>query len=185
MTDNAEEINAWGRVKKRMADIGITSEYLIDEKTGKSKINVVFEKTDNPILRELGYFSIPARFEIARQFADDPRLAAVARDVQLAFQKFRTRVTGAQASDKEIERLSKIMVQLKDQPEVFFQTINNFMDNSREDFDVQLSIKESFGRDVKQFRGMLDDLPSTKTTDIQLGDEQLLKEFEALMGGNK
>jgi len=138
---------------------------------GQALGEVKFEKTDSPFLRELGITSLPARFELVRQLKDDPRLAAVARDIELAFQKFRTRVTGAQASDKEIERLRIIIAKLTDQPGVFFETIRNFMENSKEDFDILLNTKESFGRDVTQFRNLIETAPSTRKSGITKEDK--------------
>lgn len=143
----AEEHNAWTRVIDRFNDIGVSPSGPIGE--------VRFEKTNNLFLRELGVVSIPARFELARQFAGDPKYQALAREVEIAFQKFRTRVTGAQASDKEIARLRQVIAKLTDQPGVFFETIDAFQKDSLDDFRTLLDIKETFGRDTSQFRGLI------------------------------
>lgn len=152
--NTAEEINSWGRIVRRLDNIGIKE----DENIGK----VVFKKTDSPFLREMGIVSIPARFDLAKQFKSNPEYAAVARDIELAFQKFRTRVTGAQASDKEIQRLRTVIAKLSDRPEVFFKTIKNFMENGKEDYDILLETKRRTGRDTSRWETLLDELPSTK-----------------------
>ena len=164
ITDTVTEANAWGRVVKKFQDIGVTEGEVFD---------VEFEETDDPFLRELGIFSIPARFKIARQFRDDPRLEGISRDIELAFQAFRKRVTGVQAGERELKYLREIMPSLTDQPKVFFNVIRNFMSRANEDLNVLLNTKEATGRNVDQFRNLLEKAPSISQVGLERGSPNI------------
>ena len=110
---------------------------------------------------------------MARQFRDDPRLAAVARDIELAFQKFRIRVTGVQASDKEIRMLRQVIAKLTDEPGVFFETVRNFMESANEDFTILLDQKEASNRDVSKFRDLVKKAPSVQKSGIRKEDKNI------------
>ena len=169
MRQIAEEVNAWARIINRMEEIGF--------KEGDQPFEVIMSEEEaekNPIWRSLGVFSLPAKFNIVRQFQGDKRVAAVARDIEKAFQKFRTRVTGAQASDKEIERLRVIIASMSDNPAVFFETIRNNLQDSTDDFNIYLGMKKALKRDTSEFDGFLETLPAVKaiggTTKFKKGD---------------
>lgn len=142
----SKENRDWNRVVDRLSEQGLTEESL----------SGAFEpKGTEMITTPVGVFSIPARFELAKQFADDPRYLAVARDLEAAFQSFRTRITGAQASDREIQRLREILPKLTDNPRQFFQSIRNLVANSEQDFNDRLDVYRRAGRNTEQFESLL------------------------------
>jgi len=139
----AQEHRAWTNVVDRMAELGMTKEEL-----SAASGNIVFNTIQSPI----GPLSLPARFNLAGQFAKDPRFTAIKRDIELAFQSFRKRVTGAQASDRELKLLRPLLATLKDRPGVFFATIDNALANIEDSFNDRLDIYQRAGRDVSKFQ---------------------------------
>lgn len=132
------ENRAWYNVVDRLKEMGI------DPSTAG---DIEFDVVNSPI----GTLSIPARFNLAAQYSQDPRYTAVKRDIELAFQAFRKRVTGAQASDRELKMLRPIIASFKDRPEVFFQTVQNSIENTEIAFNDRLDVYRAAGRDTTQF----------------------------------
>jgi hypothetical protein len=132
------ENQRWSDVLTSLGDLGIGEQNL------SSLGRLEFEPTKTPF----GPVSLPARFNLAAQYLTDPRYTAIKRKVEMAFQAMRTRITGAQASDKEIQRLRDIMPMLKDRPEVFFTTVRAIMDQNQKEMLEQKNMYEAFGRDT-------------------------------------
>lgn len=143
----AAEKRAWKNVLDRLDSLGINPE------TMSNKGAIEFTQVDTPI----GVMSLPARFNLAGQFSKDPKYTAVKRDIELAFQAFRKRVTGAQASDKELARLRPIIASMADRPDVFWATVQNSIDNADIALKDRLNIYEMAGRDTSRFQSLLDD----------------------------
>jgi len=135
------EHTAWTNVLSRLDKIGISPETL------NSAGSVNFEDVKTPI----GILSLPARFNLIGQLTKDPKYTAIKRDIEIAFQAFRIRVTGAQASDKELKTLRPLLAGMKDRPEVFFATIGNQMENAEIAFKDRMDIYERAGRDISRF----------------------------------
>ena len=136
-----QEHRAWTNVKDRLASLGINP-----ASAGKIEYDIV----NSPI----GPFSIPARFNLLAQYSQDPKYTAVKKDIELAFQAFRKRVTGAQASDRELKMLRPLIASLKDRPEVFFEIVNNAIENDEIAFNDRLDLYKKAGRDISQFEGL-------------------------------
>jgi len=134
------EHRAWQNVLQRLQEIGISPASI-----GKMS----FQTVQSPI----GPLSLPARFNLIGQYSKDPRYTAVKRDIELAFQHFRKRVTGAQASDRELRMLRPLLADLRDRPEVFFATINNAKQNIERAFEDRMNIYQRVGRDTSRFQG--------------------------------
>jgi len=196
-----DERNAWFKVIDRLEDAGISA-ILQDPESGEGETPfksreglfrfVIEDGKFGPLGQPVGFASIPARSATARQFLKNPALAGVARDIELAFQKWRIRVTGVQASDKELKVLRRVIASLSDNPRVFFQTVKNFTDNAEQDFNNLLDVKESFGRDVTQFRDLLDSSAKKKGLGFRTqfspsGSDEFSKmseeELKAIIGG--
>lgn len=142
------EHRAWTNVLNRLESIGINP-----ETAGK----VEFDTVNSPI----GPLSIPARFNIVAQFKQDPRYTSVKRDIELAFQAFRKRVTGAQASDRELRMLRPLLASLTDRPQVFFETIRTALENTEIAFEDRVDIYARAGRDVSQFENFFQEQERT------------------------
>ena len=176
-----EELNSWGRVINKMEDLGI--------KEGEKLFDVEMEEETNPLMKKLGFTSVPAWSKLARRMKGNERLEPIAKMLEQAFQKYRIRVTGAQASDKEIERLRTLVAGLTDNPGVFFDTIRNTMEGTKDDFNIMLDWKEKTGRDVKKYRTFMDELPQVKKSGVskedKLNKEQdtEYQEYLKLIGG--
>jgi len=143
--DRIEENKAWQNVVSGLNELGIGESNL--KQLGK----IEFDMVRSP----MGPVSIPARFNLAGQYMKDPKYTALKRNIELAFQKFRKRVTGAQASDRELRMLRVIIPSLKDRPEVFFSTINTIINDNLEGMKESLALYEAFGRDTTQIKSFL------------------------------
>lgn len=133
------EHRAWQNVLQRLQQIDISPATI-----GKMS----FQTVQSPI----GPLSLPARFNLIGQYNKDPRYTAVKRDIELAFQHFRKRVTGAQASDRELRMLRPLLADLRDRPEVFFATINNALQNVEIAFNDRMDIYQRAGRNISKFQ---------------------------------
>jgi len=138
------ERRAWEEVKSGLEELGITA-----NTAGKIEFDVV----NSPI----GPISIPARFNLAGQYLQDPKYTALKKKIERSFQAFRNRVTGAQASDKELERLRPLIASLKDRPEVFFATIDDLSREAGVVAKDRLDVYKRAGRDISGFEGYFDD----------------------------
>ena len=142
-----QERRAWINVKERLADIGV------DENTLSNSGEISFEAVNSPI----GILSLPARFNLIGQVSKDPKFTAIKKDIELAFQAFRKRVTGAQASDRELKLLRPLLASLKDRPRVFFATVANQIKNIDDSFRDRLDIYKRAGRDTTNFDNFLEE----------------------------
>jgi hypothetical protein len=140
-----DEYRGWSRVKGIADKLGIN-----ENNIG----NMKFEDVMTPI----GPLSIPAKFELIGQYSQDPKYTALKREIETTFQAFRKRVTGAQAGEKELVYLRNIMPSLKDNPKVFFATINNLMDGSKQAFNDKIDMYQRFGRDTSKFKDYFDEI---------------------------
>jgi len=141
----AQEKTAWQGVKNQMIALGLTEEEL-----GNSG-NIIWETVGSP----MGPLSVPARIDWVGQFSQDPRYAALRASIEQAFQAFRLRVTGAQASDKELARLRPVLPSLKDRPKVFWARIDALDNQAQESWDSRVNLYKRFGRDTSQIEGYL------------------------------
>lgn len=177
ITNHFKEINAWNQVMETASKLGLG-----EKKDGVFR--VVNEKVENPFLAKMGVLSLPARLEFAKQYADDPNYKVLDTQLQLAFQAFRQRVTGAQASDKELVKLFNTLPNLTNQPDKFFATINKIVELSKQDYNILLDTKENFGRNVDQFR-IRDNsnvaVDSFDTKPGKLSIEEKKKRYDAFM----
>lgn len=95
---------------------------------------------------------IPVVGEFINIMTKSPEWQAWASDVDRLFQKYRKITTGAQASDKEIERLIPLMPTSKDKdPEVFTRKALNVINEMQKTKDRLLNVYESQGYDVAGF----------------------------------
>jgi hypothetical protein len=145
------ERRAWSEVENGLGELGITA-----NTAGKIEFDVV----NSPI----GPLSIPAKFNLAGQYMQDPKYTALKKKVERAFQAFRNRVTGAQASDKELEKLRPLIASLKDRPGTFFATINDLSRESSVVAKDRLDVYDRAGRDISGFEGYFDENMSEPQT---------------------
>lgn len=158
-----QERRAWTNVKERLQVLGV------DENALASSGDISFQAVNSPI----GVLSLPARFNLVGQFSKDPRFTAIKKDIELAFQAFRKRVTGAQASDRELKLLRPLLASLKDRPKVFFATVDNQIENIEDSFRDRLDIYRRAGRNTDRFDNFLQEtiqqLPKVGASQITEG----------------
>jgi hypothetical protein len=130
--------------------------------------SIDMEKVDNvnPLLSDMGPFSLPAKFNIIGQYAKDPKYTAIKRKLERAFQQYRKVITGAQASDKELRMLRPLIAALSDRPEVFFSTINDIISENDRMLSDRLTTMEAAGRDVSGLRASLKPAKSKITKSV-------------------
>lgn len=104
---------------------------------------------------DMGPMSIPAKFNLAGQYAKDPKYSALKSKIERMFQQYRIVITGAQASDKELKSLRPLIISMTQRPGVFFATANDLMNESTRNADTRLQLMESAGRDTSKIREML------------------------------
>lgn len=150
-TDLKDEYDSWSAVENGLQKLGVNWGDVLDPNSP-----VTFESTQNPLFQELGFFSIPARVNLAAQYAKDPKYMSIKREIELGFAKFRKRVTGAQAAAQELTYLRDIIPSLQDKPEVFRETIKALHDSAKRSFENRLDLMTRTGRNVKGLDGYLD-----------------------------
>ena len=134
----------------------------------------------------IGIISLPARFNLLGQVTEDPKYTAVKRDIEQAFQQFRKTTTGAQASDKELRMLRPLVASLTDKPEVFFETINNRIQNIEFNYNDRLNLYKAAGRSTDNFEGILEGRRKpfiTVEPADNLTNEQAYQEYLRITGG--
>ena len=104
---------------------------------------------------DMGPISIPARFNLAGQYAKDPKYSALKSKIERMFQLYRIIVTGAQASDKELRALRPLIISMTQRPGVFFATANDLVSEATRNADTRLQLMESAGRDTSKIQEML------------------------------
>jgi len=140
-----DEYISWKNVEQRLSTIGISKDKVAE--LGQ----IQFKTVNSP----MGPISLPAKFNLYGQYAQDPKYTAIKADIESAFQSFRIRVTGAQASDKELKNLRPVIASLKDNPAVFFARLENQMANLEDAYNGRLSMYQNAGRKVDNFIGKL------------------------------
>ena len=95
----------------------------------------------------------------------DPRYTALKRKIERAFQAFRKRVTGAQASDKELRMLRPLLARVQDRPGIFFETINDLIREGRNAYRDRLNLYQAAGRDIRQFEQILQGITGETPTE--------------------
>lgn len=141
------ENTRWKDVVDSLESIGINEKNAGPKDLG----SISWESIETP----MGPLSIPARFNLAGQYMKDPKYTAIKRKIEMAFQAMRTRVTGAQASDKELQYLRKIMPVLKDNPAVFYSTIIEMQNANVEEMKTRADVYSKFGRDTTEIQKYL------------------------------
>lgn len=144
-----EELSNWKSVLNSMYEQGMSPEDLTKAFGSLETIDV-----QSP----LGVFSIPARFTLAQQFAENPKYITIARDLEKAFASFRKRITGAQASDKEIQYLRKIMPALTDNPAQFFASMEDNIGDVSRTLNDTLDVYKRAGRNVDEYETLIKDM---------------------------
>src|SRR3990167_3443335 len=154
-----DETTKWDDVVNGLSELGITA-----DTAGKIEFDVV----NSPI----GPLSIPARFNLAGQYMQDPKYTALKKKIERAFQAFRSRVTGAQAATSELKLLRPLIASLKDRPEVFFQTIKDLQFEENRAGETRLDIYRRAGRDISQFQGLFN-IDETIPTSAGTGNQSI------------
>jgi len=107
------------------------------------------------------------------------------------FQKYRIKVTGVQASDKELARLRPLIFNLSQNPEVFLQNADDIIRELDQSASNRIGMLEAGGRDQEKidnfekfYFGNADPLtgrsPDSQTgTNISQGIDQELQDIEA------
>lgn len=98
------------------------------------------------LFAESGILSVSARNNILRQFRN-PQVASLYSKLERAFQKYRVKTTGAQASDKELKQLRPLISRLVDEPEVFMNTLNDLRRELDQSVSNRLETQRNLGRD--------------------------------------
>lgn len=108
------------------------------------------------IMSELGPLSIPAKFNLAGQYAKDPKYTAMKAKLERVFQKYRKIVTGAQASYTELKMLRPLIASFTQRPGVFYAVANDMISEGERMVGSRLDLMESVGRDAKKLRGLVE-----------------------------
>lgn len=98
------------------------------------------------LFSEAGILSVSQRSNLLRQFRD-PKVASLYSKLERAFQKYRVKTTGAQASDKELRTLRPLIARLVDEPEVFKQTIADLEKELDQAVSNRLATQRAMQRD--------------------------------------
>lgn len=131
-------------IKKDLAKLGIKN----PDALGSASIPEGF-------LSDLGPVSIPARFNLAGQYAKDPQYTAVKAKIERLFQQYRKIVTGAQASYTELAVLRPLIMSMTQRPGVFFSQLGDLENETMRMMDNRLGSMEAIGRDTRGLRKML------------------------------
>lgn len=131
-----------------LADLGIAEENFT------KAFNVKSENVNSP----LGPLSIPARFDLAGQYAKDPKYTALKSKLERAFQKYRKVITGAQASQKELNMLRPLITSFTQRPGVFFENARTLINENDRMLDTRLALMEGVGRNTTKIRSKIDNI---------------------------
>jgi hypothetical protein len=144
-----ESKNALEEVVSGLEDIGIK-----DTSELGNAFSIDMEKVDNPnpLLADMGPFSLPAKFNLVGQYAKDPRYTSIKRKLERAFQQYRKVITGAQASDKELRMIRPLISSFSDRPQIFFSSINDIINENNRMIRDRLITMEASGRDVTKLK---------------------------------
>lgn len=102
----------------------------------------LIDKLFNPT----GPFSPVARSNLLRQFGD-PRVAALFDKLERAFQKYRIKTTGVQASDQELQKLRPLIANFLQTPEVFEENMQDIIRELDQSVSNRISTLKSYNRD--------------------------------------
>lgn len=129
-----------------------------------SQIGSIQEETINS---ELGPFSIPARFNLAGQYAKDPKYTALKSKLERLFQKYRKITTGAQASNQELATLRPLIASFTQRPGVFFSTVSDMSNEGLRMLGTRLESMKSVGRKVSELEKVVNKRKGGTTQQIQ------------------
>lgn len=173
-TNISDENTRWTGVIRELGNLGITKD-TANQFDSLGKIGKIgLEAFNSPF----GVISLPARFDLVGQYAKDPKYTAVKRAIEQAFQAFRKRTTGAQASDREIKILREIMPALQDRPSVFFSTIELMLQENNNVATERLKLYRAFGRDISQLEELFAKPGEAKP--IKMSDKLGIKEEKTM-----
>lgn len=158
LEDLVEENRRWADVKTELSGLGIDPSTIG---------NMKFEDVMTPV----GPMSLPARFELVGQYSQDPKYTTVKRKIEQAFQVYRKRVTGAQASNQELGTLRKIVPALKDNPAVLLASIDSLIGDTENAFNSKVDLYEKFGRDTSKLKDMFKGSQGQNVTSFKTAQE--------------
>jgi len=161
--DNFNAIDTLTEVAAEVEALGITREEF--QNAFKPKMEMLDIKGFGPM-------SIPANFTIISKFASDPKYIAVKGKLGRAFQAYRQLITGAQASDQEIQRLRPLIASFTDRPDAFFENVDSLVSESKRSVASRFDLMDAVGRDTQKLRGL-----STKR-DSKLPETMLADKFK-------
>lgn len=101
-----------------------------------------------------GPISVPARFNLVGQYAKDPKYTSVKQKLERAFNKYRKIITGAQASNQELQTLRQSFARFTDRPEVFFENLSTLEDETDRMLNTRFDLYDAVGRDTNKLRGL-------------------------------
>ena len=149
----SDSFNLLKEVKNNLDELGI--------KDPRKYGNIETENVDS----NFGPISIPARFNLAGQYAKDPKYTATKNKLERGFQAFRKVVTGAQASNVELQNLRPLIASFKDRPEVFFENLDSIINENKRMLSTRFDLYDAVGRDTKKLRDLYkDDLASEQAS---------------------
>jgi len=105
-------------------------------------------------------------------------LAALQSEVDKAFQLYRKETTGAQASDKELARLQPNLPRLTDTPALFFQKLENTVEDTARAKDIFLGSLGAANYNIGNFTSIGDDFNSTPSASVSLNE--YIKEIQSM-----
>ena len=140
-------------VQKFVSETKDTRDIVVDslaefKKMGLDKISIKDQSLIKQMFAKAGPLSAAARIPIINQF-DNPKLAALTEKMERAFQKYRIKVTGVQASDKELARLRPLIFNLAQHPEEFVANAEDIIKELDQSVNNRIGIQRVAGRDDK------------------------------------
>lgn len=116
------------------------------------KISIKDKSLIEQLMSEVGPLSLQAKSDLLRQFTN-PRLAALFDKLERAFQKYRVKTTGVQASDKELSRLRPLIANLVQNPETFKMNMADLLKELDQSVSNRINGLRAAGRDEKVISG--------------------------------
>jgi hypothetical protein len=165
------------KVQESIAEFKDSKDILTDAVKEYEAMGLDEVKTDWNLIKQMfspaGPLSLEAKSNMLRQFTN-PRLAALADKLERVFQKYRTQVTGAQASDLEIQRLRPLIANLMQNPETFKRNAADLAKELDNAVSNRIGLQRIAGRDEKVLQGFEDFYfkgknPGKRIVDVQVG----------------
>lgn len=139
-------------VQKAISEFKDTRDILRDSIEEFKNLDLDSAIQDRNLIEQLfspaGPLSISAKNNLLRQF-QNPRVAALYDKLERAFQKYRIKVTGVQASDKELARLRPLIFNLSQSPEVFLNNADDILQELDQSASNRIGALRAGGRDKK------------------------------------